>query len=132
MKKDNYKWWILRLKETSKKFDTIRIDHFRGLESYWSIPWNEQTARNGQWIKGPGIDFINALHKNLPNIDFIAEDLGFLTPDVLNLLKDSGYPGMKVLLFAFDSREPNNYLPHVYERNTVCYVGTHDNDTIEG
>ena len=130
MKKDNFKWWVTRLRATGEKFDVIRIDHFRGLESYWNVPYGDKTARNGKWIKGPGIDFVKALHEQLPNLDFIAEDLGYLTPEVLQLREASKFPGMKVLQFAFDSREPSNYLPHTYEKNTVCYTGTHDNDTI--
>ena len=130
MKKDNFKWWIKRLRATGNKFDIIRIDHFRGLESYWNVPAKDTTARNGRWVKGPGVDFIKAIHEQLPDIDFIAEDLGYLTPEVLYLREYSKYPGMKILQFAFDSREPSNYLPHTYERNTVCYTGTHDNDTI--
>ena len=132
MKKDNFKWWIMRLKATSEKFDTIRIDHFRGLEAYWSVPYGDKTARNGKWIKGPDKDFIKALHDNLPKVNFIAEDLGYLTQEVLDLRNYSKYPGMKLLQFAFDSREASDYLPYGYEKNTVCYLGTHDNDTVEG
>ena len=132
MKGDNFKWWIMRLKATSEKFDTIRIDHFRGLEAYYAVPYGDKTARNGKWIKGPDKDFIKALHEQLPNINFIAEDLGYLTQDVLDLRNYSGYPGMKLLQFAFDSREASDYLPYGYEKNTVCYLGTHDNDTVEG
>jgi 4-alpha-glucanotransferase len=132
MKGDNFKWWIMRLKATSEKFDTIRIDHFRGLEAYYAVPYGDKTARNGKWIKGPDKDFIKALHEQLPNINFIAEDLGYLTQDVLDLRNYSGYPGMKLLQFAFDSREESDYLPYGYDKNTVCYLGTHDNDTVEG
>lgn len=130
MEKTGFKWWIKRLSITGKKFDTIRIDHFRGLESYYNVPYGDKTARNGKWVKGPGSAFIQALHQNLPFIDFIAEDLGYLTPEVKALLEESGYPGMKVLEFAFDPREPSNYLPHTYTENSVCYIGTHDNDPI--
>lgn len=130
MKQNNFEWYVRRLRETGKKFDIIRIDHFRGIESYWHVPFGETTARNGWWAKGPGYDFVKALHEQLPNISFIAEDLGYLTPDVIELMKASGFPGMKILMFAFDTSESSVYLPHKYERNSVCYTGTHDNDTI--
>ena len=132
MKGNNFEWWIKRLRATGEKFDTIRIDHFRGLESYWAVPYGDKTARNGKWIKGPDVDFIDALHEQLPDINFIAEDLGYLTKEVLNLRNYSGYPGMKLLQFAFDSREASDYLPYTYPTNSVCYIGTHDNDSIEG
>ena len=130
MAKDGYAWWLRRLGAAGKLYDVIRIDHFRGFEAYWSVPFEHTTARGGRWIKGPGMDFINAVKNGLPHLDFIAEDLGFLTPEVYQLLADSGLPGMKVLEFAFDVREPGNYLPHTYPRNCVCYVGTHDNETV--
>lgn len=128
-KKENYAWWIRRLAAAGERYDVVRMDHFRGFEAYWSVPYGDKTAKNGKWIKGPGMDFLNAVRAALPNLDMIAEDLGFLTQEVLDLRDASGYPGMKVLQFAFDSREPSNYLPHTYERNTVCYTGTHDNMT---
>lgn len=128
-KKENYAWWIRRLAAAGERYDVVRMDHFRGFEAYWSVPYGNKTAKNGKWIKGPGMDFLNAVRAALPNLDMIAEDLGFLTQEVLDLRDASGYPGMKVLQFAFDSREPSNYLPHTYERNTVCYTGTHDNMT---
>ena len=130
MKKNGYPWWLRRLEAAGKRFDVIRLDHFRGFESYWSVPYGDATARNGHWVKGPDMDFVNALKENLLHIQFIAEDLGFLTQAVLDLRDNSGYPGMKVLEFAFDSREPSEYLPHTYISNTVCYVGTHDNMTM--
>ena len=126
---DHYNWWIRRLKAAGSRYDVIRIDHFRGFESYWTVPYGDPTAREGQWLKGPGMDFLGAVRKALPQVEMIAEDLGFLTPEVVKLRTDSGYPGMKVLGFAFDSREPSNYLPHTYTENTVCYTGTHDNMT---
>lgn len=129
MKLDGYSWWIRRLKAASRLYDVIRIDHFRGLESYWAVPYGDKTAKNGHWVKGPGMDFIQAIQNRLPKISLIAEDLGFLTPEVLQLRDEAGYPGMKVLGFAFDSREPSDYLPHSYCSNTVCYTGTHDNMT---
>ena len=130
MKRDGYGWWIRRIAGAARLYDILRIDHFRGLESYWAVPYGEPTAKNGRWVKGPGMDLMSVLIGWFPNLQFIAEDLGFLTPEVHQLLKDSGLPGMKVLEFAFDSREPSNYLPHTYERNCVCYAGTHDNPPI--
>lgn len=131
LEKQNYKWWIDRINGCMELYDVIRIDHFRGLESYWSIPFGERTAINGQWVKGPGMKLIHAIQSNT-NVDIIAEDLGYLTEDVINLLRASGYPGMKVLQFAFDTREESDYLPHNYEKNCIVYTGTHDNDTILG
>ena len=132
MKRDGYGWWIRRIEGASRLYDVLRIDHFRGLESYWAVPYGETTAKNGRWVKGPGMDLVGVLTSWFPNIRFIAEDLGYMTPEVKQLLQDSGLPGMKVLEFAFDSREPSNYLPHTYSPNCVCYAGTHDNDTIMG
>jgi 4-alpha-glucanotransferase len=130
MKKDGYGWWIRRIAGAARLYDVLRIDHFRGLESYWAIPYGAKTAKDGRWVKGPGMDLMGTLIGWFPNIRFIAEDLGFLTPEVHQLLQDSGLPGMKVLEFAFDSREPSNYLPHTYDHNCVCYAGTHDNSPI--
>lgn len=127
-----YDWWIRRVKAGFKMYDIIRIDHFRGLESYYTIPFGEKTARKGEWRKGPDADFINALHRNFGKKGIIAEDLGFLTPAVHKLLRKSGYPGMKVLQFAFDSKGDSEYLPHHYTKNCVVYTGTHDNDTLCG
>ena len=128
--KDNYGWWIHRLAAAGRLYDVVRLDHFRGFASYWSVPFGDRTARGGKWVKGPGMDFIRALRQQLPNLQLIAEDLGFLTQEVLDLRDASGFPGMKVLGFAFDSREPSGYLPHTYIQNTVCYTGTHDNMTM--
>ena len=130
MEQTGYKWWLDRLGAAGKLFDVVRLDHFRGFEAYWSVPYGDETARNGHWVKGPGMSFVNALKKGLPKLDFIAEDLGFLTQEVLDLRDESGYPGMKVLEFAFDSKEPSEYRPHTYTPNTVCYTGTHDNMTM--
>ncbi|MBQ9167070.1 MAG: 4-alpha-glucanotransferase [Oscillospiraceae bacterium] len=127
---DGYAWWIRRLAAAGELYDVIRMDHFRGFESYWAVPFSDTTARGGRWVKGPGMDFINTVKEKLPQIQLIAEDLGFLTQEVLDLRDDSGFPGMKVLEFAFDSREPSEYLPHTYTRNSVCYTGTHDNMTM--
>lgn len=132
LKRDGYAWWVERMKAGFRMYDTIRIDHFRGLESYYAIPYGDTTARNGEWRKGPDFDFIQTLHKHFGKKGIIAEDLGFLTPHVHRLLAKSGYPGMKVLQFAFDSREESDYLPHNYTNNCVVYTGTHDNDTLKG
>ena len=130
-----FDWWLERVGAAGRSFDVVRIDHFRGIESYWSIPAVNKTARNGRWVKGPGLKLVRAIQKAYPDISFIAEDLGFLTPEVLQLVLDSGWSGMKVLEFAFDSRDSgcaNDYLPHNYPENSVAYTGTHDNETIAG
>ncbi len=129
LKKDGYRWWIQRLSAAAKLYDTVRLDHFRGFAGYWSVPYGHTTAKNGCWVTGPGLDFIRTLQKEMPRLDLIAEDLGYLTPDVLELRDAGGFPGMKVLTFAFDSREPSDYLPHRCIPNSVCYTGTHDNMT---
>ncbi len=130
MEQDGFSWWLRRIEAAGRLFDVIRIDHFRGLESYWSIPAKHKTARDGVWRKGPGLKLVNAIQSRFPHLDFIAEDLGFLTESVREMVTESGFPGMKVLEFAFDSREPSNYLPHCYESNCICYTGTHDNPTL--
>ncbi len=130
MKRTGYHWWIKRLRAAGRMYDVVRFDHFRGFESYWSIPAGDKTAANGRWENGPGMDFINAVKTALPKLDIIAEDLGFVTPEVRQLQLDSGYPGMKVMEFAFDSRESGDYLPHRYPVNSVVYSGTHDNLTL--
>ena len=127
MAKDGYAWWLRRLEAAGELYDVIRFDHFRGFESYWSVPFGEKTARNGKWIKGPDMDFIGTIQKQLPELEMIAEDLGFLTQAVLDMREASGLPGMQVLGFAFDSREPSSYLPYNHIPNAVCYTGTHDN-----
>lgn len=132
LKKQNYAWWIQRVKACASLYDTVRIDHFRGFAGYYAIPFGEKTARKGEWKQGPGYALFEAIKNALGNIDIIAEDLGFLTPDVVELVEQTGYPGMKILQFAFDSREESDYLPHNYTNNTVVYTGTHDNDTLTG
>lgn len=132
LEKQEYLWWIERIDANRKIYDVIRIDHFRGFESYWQIPYEEKTAINGNWVKGPGIKLFNSIKKALGHVEIIAEDLGFLTEEVINFRIESGYPGMKVLQFAFDSREESDYLPHNYEKNCVVYTGTHDNYTVNG
>lgn len=130
-KKTKFAWWLERLAHAQKIYDITRIDHFRGLESYYSIPADETTAENGRWIKGPGKVFIDAINTSLPSMRIIAEDLGFLTPKVHELLYYSKYPGMKVLQFAFGDEAANIYLPHFYTPHSVVYTGTHDNTTAE-
>ena len=132
MEKEDFSWWCKRISFAFKVFDTLRIDHFRGFEAYYCIPYEAKTAIDGVWKKGPGMKLFNAIKKNCGDLPIIAEDLGYLTEDVRKLLKDSGFPGMKVLQFAFDSREESDYLPHSYDKNCVVYTGTHDNDTIMG
>ena len=129
-KKEHYGWWLRRLGAAGKLYDIVRLDHFRGFEAYWSVPATDSTARNGHWVEGPNIDFITAVKTGLPKLELIAEDLGYLTPSLLKMRDDSGWPGMKVLEFAFDSKEPSDYLPHTYPENSVCYTGTHDNMTM--
>lgn len=131
MQQTDYRWWIQRLQAAVQMYDVVRLDHFRGFESYWAIPAGDTTAINGRWMPGPGMDFISAMHEAFPDKTFIAEDLGFVTEEVKQLQLQSGYPGMKVLEFAFDSREEGNYLPHLYPTNSVCYTGTHDNATLK-
>lgn len=130
--KTNYAWWISRMRESLKLYDMIRIDHFRGFEAYWSIPADEETAINGKWVKGPSMKIFDAIKRELGDVKIIAEDLGYLTQEVLDLRDNTGYPGMKVLQFAFDMREESDYIPHTYDKYCVVYTGTHDNDTIVG
>jgi 4-alpha-glucanotransferase len=132
MRRRKYKWWIERIKKSFELYDIVRIDHFRGFESYWEIKAGASTARNGRWVKGPGIELFKSIQRELGELPIIAEDLGFLTKGVIKLLQDSGYPGMKILEFAFDPREESDYLPHKYTENSVAYTGTHDNETVVG
>ena len=122
-----YSWWLRRLHAAARMYDVVRLDHFRGFESYWAVPYGAPDAREGEWRPGPGMEFIQTVRGALPELSFIAEDLGFLTPEVLKLREDSGFPGMKVLEFAFEPQEPSQYLPHRYDSRCVCYTGTHDN-----
>lgn len=133
LKRDGYGFWIRRLGAAARLYDVIRIDHFRGIESFWEVPAGSKTAKNGRWVKGPGLEFVKTVTSWFHDTRFIAEDLGILTPDVKKMLIDSGLPGMKVLEFAFEPEEGGSaYLPHKYGENCVCYTGTHDNDTIMG
>ena len=133
MHAERYHWWIRRMKAAARMYDVVRFDHFRGFESYWSVPAGSKTAATGSWRKGPGMDFVGAIRKALPDLPIIAEDLGYVTQEVKDLLRSSGYPGMKVMEFAFDTREPSakDYLPHCYTENSVVYTGTHDNLTLK-
>ena len=131
-KKTGYAWWIQRVRHALGIYDLLRIDHFRGFDTYWAIPATSTTARTGKWENGPGMELFDALEAALGKLPIIAEDLGELFPSVRKLLADSTFPGMKVLQFAFDSREDSDYLPHNYPRHCVVYTGTHDNDTIMG
>lgn len=132
-KDTDYKWWMERIKSTLKTVDIIRIDHFRGFDAFWAVPFGEKTAINGKWIKGPGRPFFKAIEQALGKLPIIAEDLGVITPSVDKMRDSSGFPGMKVLQFAFDSDEENIDLPHNFESTyRVVYTGTHDNDTTLG
>ncbi|MBR5535543.1 MAG: 4-alpha-glucanotransferase [Clostridia bacterium] len=133
LEKTKFSWWVERLRHSLKIFDVVRIDHFRGFDSYFVIDASEETAVNGKWVDGPKMKLFKAFEREIgENLPIIAEDLGYLTDSVKKLLLETGYPGMKVLQFAFDERESGDYLPHNYTKNSVCYVGTHDNDTAIG
>ena len=130
-----YEWWISRLEYCFRLYDVVRIDHFRGFDEYYSIPYEATTAVDGHWEKGPGMALFARVEEALGRREVIAEDLGYVTDSVRELVRSSGFPGMKVLEFAFDSRDSgcaNDYLPHNYEENCVAYTGTHDNETIRG
>ncbi len=131
-KETGYDWWIRRMFHCRKLYDVVRVDHFRGFDSYYAIPYGNEDAKVGEWEEGPGMDLFNTMKDRLGEMQVIAEDLGFLTESVLQLVKDSTFPGMKVLQFAFDHNNPNDYLPHNYPHNCVVYTGTHDNDTLLG
>lgn len=133
MKKDGYSWWLSRLEHTLKTFDTVRIDHFRAFASYWAVPAESETAKVGEWLDGPKMDLFNAVFEKFgKDVPIIAEDLGTFGEDVIKLLKDTGFPGMKVAQFAFDPNSDSSHLPHNAEKNSINYVGTHDNNTILG
>lgn len=134
MEEEDYDWWVRRISQACKIYNVLRIDHFRGFDSYYAIPYGAETAMNGEWRIGPGIKLFKAMERKIGPQNIIAEDLGYLTDSVRQLLKDSGFPGMKVLEFAFDSRDSNNadYLPHNYPEYCIAYAGTHDNETICG
>ncbi len=131
LKRSGYGWWAARLRATLRQVDLVRIDHFRGFEAYWEIPAGLPTAKVGRWVPGPGAGLFEALRRELGALPLIAENLGLITPEVEALRKEVGAPGMRVLQFAFSGPD-NTYLPHHYDRNTVVYTGTHDNDTTVG
>lgn len=132
MEQENYSWWVDRIKKTSRMVDIIRIDHFRGLDRYFSIPADAQTAEKGEWKQGPGLKLFMQLKRHLGNIPMIAEDLGVMDYGVEKLRQRAGMPGMKIILFAFDGRPVNPYLPSNITENSVAYTGTHDNNTCLG
>ena len=133
LKKNGFSWWIRRLRHSLSLFDTVRIDHFRGLLAYWAIPFGDKTAERGTWRPVPSADFFNAVRKELPSPSFLAENLGVITPDVTEAMESMGFPGMAVALFAFGGgMRDNPHIPHNYRRELTAYTGTHDNNTIEG
>ena len=128
-----YEWWVKRIANCFRLYDVVRIDHFRGFDEYYAIPYGDKTAENGWWEKGPGIELFRTISEKLGHREIIAEDLGYMTDTVKRLVEESGYPNMKVIEFAFDERDTGNasdYLPHNYPRNCVVYTGTHDNETL--
>jgi 4-alpha-glucanotransferase len=129
LEKEDFKWWVDRVQSSMELFDWIRIDHFIGFQNFYSVPYGEKTAKNGEWKKGPGIKIFEVIKEKLGCVNIIAEDLGVVTPEVRKLLEKTGFPGMKLLQFAFDSREESDYIPHLYHKNLIAYTGTHDNET---
>lgn len=127
--KTGYEWWLKRIKHCLTLYDVVRIDHFRGFDEYYEIPFPAENAKKGEWEAGPGLSLFTKAKEELQDLNIIAEDLGFLTDSVLELVENTGFPGMKVLQFAFDAREESDYLPHNYQKNSFVYTGTHDNDT---
>ena len=132
LKKDGYSWWNRRLSKGLELYDLLRIDHFRGFSAYWSIPADSKSAKNGEWVKGPGFDFFSQFAKNHDTSSIIVEDLGVQDKDLQNLLDKTGYPGMRLLSFAFIDTVDNIHLPHNYPINSIAYTGTHDNNTLLG
>jgi 4-alpha-glucanotransferase len=132
MHAENYQWWIDTIAQKLAMYDYLRIDHFRGFAAYWSVPFGDLTAINGKWIKAPGKELFRAVMGAIGSAPIIAEDLGLITPDVGELMEHFGFPGMKVLQFAFDSSEDNDHVPHNYKPHSLVYTGTHDNDTVKG
>ena len=131
MQENGFSWWLKRIIKNKSYFDVIRLDHFRGFEKYYSVAFNSKNARNGVWKNGPGIAIFVKIKEKVPSVKMIAEDLGFITDDVKKLLKDTGFEGMKVLQFGFDANDDSDYLPHNYNKNSILYIGTHDNPTIK-
>ncbi len=131
-KKTGFAWWLERMRYSFELYDVVRVDHFRGFDEYYAIPAGDDTAVNGTWKKGPGLALFKKMRQTFGELNIIAEDLGYLTPSVRKLLSDTGFPGMKVLQFAFSTGERSDYLPYLYGHNCVVYTGTHDNDTTRG
>ncbi len=129
LEREDFAWWVSRVKSNTSMFDVLRIDHFIGFVHYFGIPYGDLTAENGQWFEGPSYKFFESIKRQLDHKNIIAEDLGMITDEVRALLKHTGFPGMKLLQFAFDSREESDYIPHLYHNNVVAYTGTHDNET---
>ena len=132
LKETGFKWWLERIGQNFTLYDILRIDHFRGLAAYWSVPYGEENAINGRWAPAPGLQLLNTVFDTFGDAPIVAEDLGVITPDVVELREGFNLPGMKILQFAFDTAEENNFLPHTYTQNFVVYTGTHDNDTTLG
>lgn len=132
LKERGFDWWVARIRRSLALYDTIRLDHFRGFEAYWSIAADEETAINGQWVKAPGHELFQRLKEVFGDLPFVAEDLGLITPEVDELREHFGMPGMRILQFGFSDRGSHLYLPHRYVPNTVVYTGTHDNNTTQG
>lgn len=131
-KETNFEWWMKRIAHCYELYDIVRIDHFRGFDEYWFVPYGDETAQNGKWMPGPGIALFETMKQVLGDKKVIAEDLGFLTKTVLELVENTGFPGMKVLQFAFGGGADNAYLPHNHKKNSIVYTGTHDNETTIG
>lgn len=132
MEKTDFDWWLKRIRHSLKLYNVLRIDHFRGFDSYYAVPFENKTAEHGEWVQGPGEKLISAIKKSLGNAEIIAEDLGFQTESVKQLLKSSGYPGMNVMEYAFSGEKESENMPHNFSKNSVTYLGTHDNDTCLG
>ena len=132
MEKDGYSWWLDRIGSAISTYDVVRIDHFRAFASFWQVPAESETARIGEWAKGPGMKLFDKVFEKYPDTPIIAEDLGVFGDDVVKLLEDTGFPGMKVIQFGFDESSDSSHLPHNAVRNSVNYVGTHDNNTLLG
>ena len=132
MKKNHYAWWAWRIRLSFELYDVLRIDHFRGFEAYWEVPFGAPDAQGGAWTKGPDVDLFNELKRQLGELPIIAEDLGLMTQELIDMREKTGFPGMKVLQCGFNGERDAGDLPHNYKPNTVAYVGTHDNQVVAG